>query len=89
MWWKRKKKESKPDWRQAAIEKLIAFRKRGETFSYMGITMRVTEHWEIRPMGCGHSTHPRLLCDYVDKHGVLQKCSFGLAGLPTLERDNA
>lgn len=89
MWWKRKKKEPKPDWRQEGIDKLIAFRKRGETFTYLGVTMMVTGHWDIRPNLYGIDSHPSLRCDYVDAHGVLHQCSFGLGELPILERENS
>jgi hypothetical protein len=89
MWWKRKKEEPKPDWRQEGIDKLIAFRKRGETFGYLGVTMMVTGHWEILPSLYGFDMHPSLRCDYVDAHGVLHQASFRLGELATLERENS
>lgn len=89
MWWTRKKKEPKPDRTNEGIDKLIAFRKRGETFAYLGVTMMVTGHWDVWPSMYGFDIRPRLRCDYVDAHGVLHQCSFGLGELPTLERENS
>ena len=89
MWWKRKKEEPKPDWTQEGIDKLLAFRKRGETFRYLGVTMMVTGHWEIWPNLYGFHIHPSLRCDYVDVHGVLHNASFSPDELPTLERENS
>jgi len=88
MWWKRKKEKPKPDSIQEGIGKLIAFRKRGETFRYLGVTMMVTGHWGIRDSLYGCEVYPILRCDYVDAHGVLHQASFVLSELPTLEREN-
>ena len=89
MWWNRKKQETRPDWKREGVDKLIAFRKRGETFRYLGVTMMVTGHWTPLPSLHGFDIMPSLQCDYVDAHGVLHKCSFGLGELPTLERENS
>jgi hypothetical protein len=89
MWWKRKKEDPKPGWLQEGIDKLTAFRKRGETFRYLGVTMMVTGHWETWPILHGFDMRPSLRCDYVDSHGVLHKASFGLEELATLECENS
>jgi len=89
MWWKQKKEEPKPDRLQEGIDKLIAFRKRGETFTYMGVTMLVTGHYRIMPSLYCVECLPSLQCDYVDAHGVLHHASFGLSELPTIERENS
>ena len=88
-WWirsiyRKQKEEPKANWKQAAVDKLRVFRKRGETFRYLGVTMMVTGHWTW--YGCG--VVPSLQCDYVDAHGVVHHCSFGVDELPTLEREN-
>jgi hypothetical protein len=84
MWWTRKKKEPEVDWRQQAFDKLIAFRKCGETFTYLGVTMMVTGHWRF-----GYTEHYHcLMCDYVDARGVLHSVSFNPRELETLEREN-
>ena len=90
MWWNRKKEETDPVYvhgttNQEGIAKLVASRKAGETFTYMGVTLMVTGHYEAGICG----VCPRLRCDYVDTHGVLHSVSFGVSELPALERASA
>lgn len=88
VWWRKDKKETTPDWRQEGFEKMLSFRRRGETFCYLGITMMVTGHWKIIFSPYGVNREPSLHCDYVDKNGVLHTCSFSVDELPTLEMEN-
>lgn len=71
--------------RDSALQEGIAafseFRKIGETFSYLGRLCIVTGHFEVWDMGC---LVPMLLCDYVDKNGVIRQAKFPLRALPGL-----
>ncbi len=90
MWLKKKKAERKPSWQEEAIKRLEAFRKRGESFTYLGITMLVTGHSTIiGNVEVGFMREPVLMCDYVDALGRLHKTSFFPRDLPLLERENA
>ncbi len=83
-WFKRKNskpKHKKVSWKEKAVDDLKKFRDIGETFNYLGRTCIVTSH--IRHDMCLGSL-PALLCDYVDKHGVIRNISFGLDELTGL-----
>lgn len=88
MWWNRKKQDPKPDWQQEAINEMIAFRKRGETLTYLGVKMIVSGYWRVAPLPNGFELIPTLICDYVDVHGVLHQVGFGIEEMSSLVRGN-
>lgn len=61
----------------------------GSTFKYMGIKMRVRDHWGLMAAGTsGIWCYPCLQAEYVDKNGVFHKMEFRLDSLEELKKEN-
>lgn len=83
MWpFKKKTIELERDKIGAAIAKLEAFRKIGETFNCLGRTCVVTGHWDLLPFV---GVVPLLRFDYCDESGRLHAATFLVSELPALE----
>ena len=90
--WPFKKKEveePKVDRTQICIENLKAFRKLGEKFNYLGVTIIVTGHHELE-LGVGYrlNLRPVLKGDYKNDKGEIKSISFAYRELPALQAEN-
>jgi hypothetical protein len=83
-------KTETPDPIYEIIKGLKSFRKVGETFDYLGVTMMVTDHSQLihERIGLGINPYkPGLVCDYVDKEGILRNCVFSPREVKALIRN--
>lgn len=77
MWpFKNKPKERTP--RQRDFDALVAWRKVGETFDYLGRTCHLVRHGRRVWIGVdfGYLLEPGIEADYVDNHGVIHRIEF-------------
>lgn len=81
MWPFSEKKKPEVDRTQACIDKLMAFKKVGETFNYLGRTCVVTGHVDFYPYV---GIIPMLKFDYADEQGVIHCMSASIRELPAL-----
>lgn len=97
MWpWKKKEKPDtpkKPDhWEifDRRVKKLKDFRDVGQTFNYLGATMLVVDHSEVRPGWEGYHCPlvAVLKCNYRDNNGVIHIATFEYSELHTPLRMN-
>jgi hypothetical protein len=90
MWPFRKKalEEIKPSKSQAQIDELVAFRKIGEKFNYMGVEIIVTSHKKLIPAGFCFVWEPCLSGDYKNNQGEIKSISFDYSELEALKAEN-
>jgi hypothetical protein len=85
-WFKKKQKPPVNNWREESIRELREFRKKGETFDYIGIKMTVVGHYTLQYGAFGWQEYPSLRCHYVDNHGVLHDVEFTISEFRNIQR---
>ena len=91
MWTFKKKETEEPkiDRTLICIDELNAFRKLGEKFNYLGVTIIVTGHHELEMgVGYGLNVRPVLKGDYKNYNGEIKPISFAYRELPALQAEN-
>jgi hypothetical protein len=90
MWpFNRKPKEPKPpSWRQLAVDELRAWRKIGDTFSYLGRTCVVTGYCQYYFHELGSHVYVKLSADYADDLGHIRHISFDWSEAQAVMRNN-
>jgi len=73
---------------QARFQELKDFREIDESFMYLGTRMIVIGHKYGVSLDCHTFWTPALLCEYIDKNGVLQKTTFEYDELSKLKAEN-
>jgi hypothetical protein len=85
-WFNKKEKPPVNNWRKEGIRELREFRKKGETFDYIGIKMTVVGHYILQYVGYRWQEYPLLRCHYVDNHGVLHDVEFTMSEFRNIQQ---